>query len=128
MPYFESDKREIMETLVYRACVDGTEYNVIQSLKSPKQNPHFQLTRDRQQIPGNQKSINFYGRQNKAQSITKLQSEPYRNMADIQMRFYIKRLRSPLCQLPFLYIYSLLAPRTISQLIGLLFEGNCGLL
>lgn len=47
MLYSESDKREIMETLVYRARVDGTGYDVIQSLESPKHNPSFQPTRDR---------------------------------------------------------------------------------
>lgn len=116
-----------METLAYRACVDGTGCNVNTKFEMYlKQNLSFQLTRDRQQIPGNQKSISFYGRQNKAETITKVQSEYYGNLADMQIRFHFKRLKSPLRHLLFLYTYSPFASRPGSLLIGLFIEGKCG--
>ena len=47
-----------------------------------KQNLSFQLTRNKQLTPGNQNS--------KTETITKLQSEFYRNVVDMQIRFHSK--------------------------------------
>ena len=102
--------------------MDGTRYNTTKFEMYPKEKLNFQLIRDKQQIPVT-KNPRFYERQNKTETITKLQSESYRNVVDMQIRFHIKRLKVPLHHFSFFYIFSLFALRIVLLLIGLFTEG-----